>query len=47
MGREGLDSAKWVLLDYGDIVIHIFDEETRAYYDLERFWTDAPRVAID
>ncbi|UCD35150.1 MAG: ribosome silencing factor [Nitrospiraceae bacterium] len=47
MGREGLDFASWVLLDYGDIVIHIFNEETRAFYALEKFWIDAPRIAVD
>ena len=47
MGKEGLDFARWVLLDYGDVVIHIFDQETRAYYDLEKFWIDAPRVDFD
>ncbi len=45
MGKEGMDTARWVLLDYGDIVVHIFDEETRAFYDLEKFWIDAPRIA--
>lgn len=47
LGREGLEYARWVLIDYGDIVIHIFDDETRAFYDLDKFWIDAPRVAID
>lgn len=42
--REGVDHGKWVLLDYGDVVIHIFDRETREYYDLERLWADAPRI---
>lgn len=42
--REGEDDAQWVLLDYGDIVIHVFDTPTRAYYDLERLWGDAPRI---
>lgn len=46
MGVEGLDFARWVLMDYGDVVIHIFNEEARAYYELERLWMDAPRVAI-
>jgi ribosome-associated protein len=41
---EGLDDATWVLLDYGDIVVHVFLDETRAYYELERLWTDAPRI---
>lgn len=42
--REGEDDAQWVLLDYGDVVIHIFDTPTRAFYDLERLWGDAPRL---
>lgn len=42
---EGLDDARWVLLDYGDFVVHVFLEEARHYYDLERLWSDAARVA--
>ena len=42
--REGLEDATWVLLDYGDVVVHVFDEPTRRYYDLERLWVDAPRT---
>lgn len=45
--REGLEDATWVLLDYGDLVIHVFDRETRAFYDLERLWGDAPRTEFD
>ena len=41
-----MDSAHWVLIDYGDIIVHIFDDEKRAYYGLEKFWMDAPRVAL-
>ena len=41
---EGLSDAQWVLMDYGQIVVHIFLTETREFYDLERLWADAPRV---
>lgn len=38
---------KWVLMDYGDVICHIFEEETRRFYDLEHLWADAPRVNAD
>jgi len=41
---EGLDALHWVLMDYGSFVVHVFDEETRRYYDLERLWGDMPRL---
>ena len=41
---EGLNDARWVLLDYGDFVVHVFLDEVRRYYDLERLWSDAPRI---
>ena len=41
---EGYDSANWILLDYKDIIIHIFDKESRSYYDLERIWRDGRLV---
>jgi ribosome-associated protein len=39
---EGLDDASWVLMDFGDVVVHVFLADTRAYYDLDRLWADAP-----
>ena len=45
--REGEAGARWVLLDYVDVVVHVFAEEERAYYDLERLWRDAPRIAVN
>ena len=42
---EGLDDASWVLLDYGDVVVHVFLNETREYYDLDRLWADAARIS--
>jgi ribosome-associated protein len=43
--REGETENRWVLLDYVDVVVHVFAEEEREYYDLERLWRDAPRVS--
>ena len=43
---EGYDNLKWVLLDYVDVVIHIFGKETRDYYDIERLWADAEITTI-
>ncbi len=47
LGEEGLKAGRWVLLDYGDIVVHVFHEPVREYYDIERLWIDAPRLDID
>ena len=44
---EGYQTANWVLLDYGDVVIHVFDEENRLFYDLERIWRDGKSVAVE
>ncbi|TAN43267.1 MAG: ribosome silencing factor [Nitrospirae bacterium] len=44
---EGAQNAQWVLIDYGDVIVHIFEEQTRAYYELEKFWLDAPRIQVD
>ncbi|MFV1951102.1 MAG: ribosome silencing factor [Nitrospinota bacterium] len=43
-GLEGYDAAGWILIDYDDLVIHIFHEETRKFYDIERLWGSAPKV---
>lgn len=42
---EGLSDATWVLMDYGDVVVHVFLDDTRAYYDLEHLWAGVPRVS--
>jgi ribosome-associated protein len=44
---EGVAASGWILLDYGDVLMHVFLEETRAYYALERLWGDAPAVSLD
>jgi len=46
-GRAGYDQARWILLDYVDVVVHIFDSEYREYYDLELLWGDAEKLTID
>jgi ribosome-associated protein len=46
-GRAGYEQARWILLDFVDVVIHIFDAEYRDYYDLELLWGDAERLTID
>ena len=43
---EGGSSASWVLMDYGDVIAHIFDEQARSYYSLDRLWGDAPCVPV-
>jgi ribosome-associated protein len=44
VGLEGYEPGRWVVLDYGDVVVHLFDPEMRGYYVLEDLWADAPRV---
>jgi ribosome-associated protein len=44
--REGAGESQWILLDYRDVVIHIFDDRTREFYDLERLWADAPKQQL-
>lgn len=46
MSIEGYQSAEWVLLDYGDFVVHVFSPEKRTYYDLERLWKTAPKLPV-
>jgi len=44
---EGYDTANWILLDFGDIIVHVFDNENRLFYDLERIWRDGKLVEAD
>ncbi len=44
-GAEGYEEGRWIVLDYGDVVVHLFDAESREYWDLEHLWEDARRVS--
>jgi len=46
LGQEGMTAGRWVLLDYEDVIVHIFLEPVRTFYDLEGLWIDAPRVDL-
>jgi ribosome-associated protein len=46
MGIEGYNESRWILLDYGTVVVHLFDAETREYYALEQFWNHAEQVPL-
>lgn len=46
IGREGLGEDKWILLDYGDFVVHVFQPQERDFYRLEKLWGDAPRLEL-
>ena len=43
---EGYNTAEWVLVDYGDFIVHVFEDKARRFYDLERLWRDAARVEL-
>ncbi len=45
--REGYGTGRWVLLDFGDIIVHVFDKENRLFYDLERIWRDGKMIDIE
>ena len=44
LGKEGYGEGRWILLDYGDVIVHIFQADVRAHYDLERLWSEAPKI---
>jgi ribosome-associated protein len=46
LGVEGYDEGRWVLIDLNEVVVHVFQQEVREYYDLERLWGDAPPIAL-
>jgi ribosome-associated protein len=46
VGVEGYESGRWILVDYGDVVAHVFSREARGFYDLEGLWADAPRFQV-
>ncbi len=45
-GGEGYEEGRWIVLDYGNVMVHLFDPEARGYWDLEGLWSDAPRVPL-
>ncbi|HEB76147.1 MAG TPA: ribosome silencing factor [Nitrospirae bacterium] len=46
-GVEGYNLSRWVLMDYSDVIVHVFEEETRAFYELEKLWLDAPVIEME
>ena len=47
VGVEGYETGRWILVDYGDVVAHVMNRESRGFYDLEGLWADAPRFAVE
>ena len=47
LGIEGVSHGHWVLMDYSDVIVHIFEEETRKFYELEKLWIDAERIRLE
>ncbi|NDC64099.1 MAG: ribosome silencing factor [Planctomycetia bacterium] len=45
-GMEGYEEGRWIVLDYGDVVVHLFDAESREYFGIEQLWSDARRIAV-
>jgi ribosome-associated protein len=45
-GAEGYEEGRWIVLDYGDVMVHLFDAEARLYWDIEHLWSDAARVTV-
>jgi ribosome-associated protein len=46
LGLEGVPEGRWVLMDYGDVIVHVFLEQLRTFYELESLWIDAPRLEL-
>ena len=46
LGTEGYEEGQWILLDYGDVIVHVFFQHVRDFYDLEGLWSDAPRLSV-
>jgi len=47
LGREGANTAYWILLDYGSVIVHIFNAESREFYSIERLWSDATEIDVN